>query len=176
MEQHFSSISALRIHLRRGDVRKSQRWWQRLVEKPLSTHLVQAAMQAGIVHAAINFSHVGYTRSSDRISYDNGEVPVNTLPVCVELLAPKRLLEQFIRQQANHLRNTTLVMVDGVHISDLFLAEVEASIETHPHTVEYIRGIDGNTELEVERIAATDEDDDPAIDGEYDPAEDERLV
>jgi hypothetical protein len=80
------------------------------------------------------------------------------LPVCVELLAPKRLLEQFIREQARHLKNTTLVLVDGVHISDLFLAEVEESIEKHPHSVEYIRGIDGETEIEVEHVDAEDDE------------------
>jgi PII-like signaling protein len=158
VEKHFSSISALRIYLRRGDVKKSQRWWQRMVEKPLSTYLVQAAMQTGIVHAAVNLSQIGYTRDASKISYDNQEIPVDTLPVCVELLAPKRLLEQFIREQASHLRNTTLVLVDGVHISNLFLAEVEESIEKHAHSVEYIRGIDGETEIEVEHVDAEEDE------------------
>lgn len=168
MEKHFSSISALRIYLRRGDVRKGNRWWHRLVEKPLSTHLVQAAMQTGIVHAAVNLSQIGYTRDASRVSYDHQEIPVNTLPVCVELLAPKRLLEQFIREQARHLKNTTLVLVDGVHISDLFLAEIEQTIETHPHSVEYIRGIDGETEIQVDHVdAEEEEEDEAAIDGEY---------
>lgn len=169
MEQHFSSISALRIYLRRGDVKKSLRWWQRLVEKPLSTHLVEAAMQTGIVHAAVNLSQVGYTRDASKVSHDHSDIPVNTLPVCVEMLAPKRLLEQFIRQQARHLKNTTLVLVDGVHISDLFLAEVEQTIETRPHSVEYIRGIDGDTELELEHVAADDQDEEALIDGDYVP-------
>lgn len=129
-----------------------------MVEKPLSTYLVQAAMQTGIVHAAVNLSQIGYTRDASKISYDNQEIPVDTLPVCVELLAPKRLLEQFIREQASHLRNTTLVLVDGVHISNLFLAEVEESIEKHAHSVEYIRGIDGETEIEVERVDAEEDE------------------
>jgi PII-like signaling protein len=174
VEKHFSSISALRIYLRRGDVRKSQRWWQRLVEKPLSTHLVQAAMQTGIVHAAVNLSQVGYTRDASKVSYDHNEIPVNTLPVCVELLAPKRLLEQFIREQAKHLKNTTLVLVDGVHISDLFLAEIDQSIENHPHSVEYIRGIDGETELEVDHVDA-DAEEERLIDGDYELEPSERI-
>lgn len=154
MEKHFSSISALRIYLRRGDVKKANRWWERLVEKPLSTHLVHAALKSGIVHAAVNLSHIGYTRDATRVSLDHSEIPVNTLPVCVELLAPQRLLEQFIREQARHLKNTTLVIVDGVHISDLYLTEIENSIENKPHSVEYIRGVDGKTEIEVEHIDA----------------------
>jgi len=153
VEKHFSPISALRIYLRRGDVKKSQRWWQRLVETPLSTYLVQAAMKTGV-----NLSQIGYTRDASRVSYDNGETPVNTLPVCVELLAPKRLLEQFIREQARHLKNTTLVLVDGVHIADLFLHEVEESIDQHQHSVEYIRGADGKTELEVELVDASEDE------------------
>jgi PII-like signaling protein len=176
MEKHFSSISALRIYLRRGDVKKSQRWWQRLVEKPLSTYLVETAMRTGIVHAAVNLSQIGYTRAAERISFDHGEIPVNTLPVCVELLAPKRLLEQFIREQAKHLRNTTLVLVDGVHISDLFLGEVEANIESYPHKVEYIRGIDGNTELAIDHVTAEEDQEDAAIDGDYDPETSERMA
>ncbi len=158
MEKHFSSISALRIYLRRGDVRKGNRWYHRMVEKPLSTHLVHAAMQTGIAHAAVNLSHIGYTRDASRVSYDHAEIPVNTLPVCVELLAPKRVLEQFIREQAKHLKHSTLVLVDGVHISDLFFAEIEQTIETHPHSVEYIRGVDGETELQVEHVDAAEED------------------
>jgi fructose/tagatose bisphosphate aldolase len=71
------------------------------------------------------------------------------------------LLEQFIREQAKHLKNTTLVLVDGVHIADLFLQEVEESIDKHRHSVEYIRGADGKTELEVEHVDA-DEDDETA--------------
>lgn len=169
MEKHFSSISALRIYLRRGDVKKSQRWWQRLVEKPLSTYLVEAAMQTGIAHAAVNLSHIGYTRDATRISYDHPEIPISALPVCVELLAPKRLLEQFIREQASHLRNTTLVLVDGVHISDLFLSEIEETIEKHPHSVEYIRGIDGGTELAVQHVDADTDAEESAIDGDYEP-------
>jgi hypothetical protein len=38
--------------------------------KPLSTYLVQAAMQTGIVHAAVNLSQIGYTRDASKISYD----------------------------------------------------------------------------------------------------------
>jgi PII-like signaling protein len=158
VDKHLSPISALRIYLRRGDVKKSQRWWQRLVETPLSTYLVQAAMKTGVAHAAVNLSQIGYTRDASRVSYDNGETPINTLPVCVELLAPKRLLEQFIREQASHLKNTTLVLVDGMHIADLFIQEIEESIDKHQHSVEYIRGTDGKTELAVELVEASEDE------------------
>lgn len=170
MQEHFSSISALRIYLRRGDVKKATSWWARLAEKPLSTYLVQAALQSGIVHAAVNLSHIGYTRDATKVTHDNAEVPMNALPVCVELLAPKRILDQFIRDQARHLKNTTLVMVDGVHISDLYLAEVEQTIERKPHSVEYIRGTDGETEIQLEHVDAEDQSEAAAIPASSQPS------
>jgi PII-like signaling protein len=153
-KESFLSISALKIYMKRGDNRKSANWWGRLFEKPLSTHLVRAALQAGIMHAAVNLGHIGFAADAKSVSYDNAEIPMNTMPVCVELLAPKRLLEQFIREQAKHLADTTLVMVDGVHISSLHLAELEESVEHKPHSVEYITG--GDVSVKVEHVEIDD--------------------
>jgi PII-like signaling protein len=153
-KEPFLSISALKVYMKRGDNRKSANWWGRLFEKPLSTHLVRAALQAGIMHAAVNLGHIGFAADAKSVSYDNAEIPMNTMPVCVELLAPKRLLEQFVREQAKHLANTTLVMVDGVHISSLYLAELEESVEHRPHSVEYITG--GDVSVKVEHVEIDD--------------------
>jgi PII-like signaling protein len=153
-KESFLSISALKIYMKRGDNRKSANWWGRLFEKPLSTHLVRAALQAGIMHAAVNLGHIGFAADAKSVSYDNAEIPMNTMPVCVELLAPKRLLEQFIREQAKQLADTTLVMVDGVHISSLHLAELEESVEHRPHSVEYITG--GDVSVKVEHVEIDD--------------------
>jgi PII-like signaling protein len=157
----FNSISALKIYMKRGDNRKSSHWWERVFEKPLSTYLVRAALRSGIMHAAVNLGHIGFAADAKSISYDNAEIPMNTLPVCVELLAPKRLLEQFIREQVKHLAGSTLVMVDGVHISSLHLAELEESIEHKPHSVEYITG--GDVSVKVEHVEMEEEDEDKAV-------------
>jgi PII-like signaling protein len=150
--QTFNSISALRIYMKNGDNRNAPNWWGRLFEKPLSTHLVRSALRAGIVHAAVNLGHIGFASNSKSVSYDHSEIPLTTMPVCVELLAPKRLLEQFIREQAKHLANTTLVMVDGVHIASLQLSEVDKALEHQPHSVEYITG--GGLPLKIEHVEA----------------------
>jgi PII-like signaling protein len=150
----FHPISALKIYMKRGDSQKASNWWGRMFEKPLSTYLVRAALQAGIMHAAVNLGHIGFAANAKSVSYDNAEIPLNTMPVCIELLAPKRLLEQFIREQAKHLAGTTLVMVDGVHISSLHLAELEESVEHKPHSVEYITG--GNVSVKVEHVEIDD--------------------
>ena len=146
----FHPISALKIYMKRGDNQKASNWWGRMFEKPLSSYLVRAALQAGIMHAAVNLGHMGFAANAKSEAFDNAEVPLSTMPVCIELLAPKRLLEQFIREQAKHLAGTTLVMVDGVHISSLHLAELEESVEYKPHSVEYITG--GDVSVKVEHV------------------------
>jgi PII-like signaling protein len=153
----FNSISALKIYMKSGDNRKSANWWGRMCEKPLSTYLVRAALQAGIMHAAVNLGHMGFASNAKAVSYDQSEIPMTTMPVCLELLAPKRLLEQFIREQAKHLVGTTLVMVDGVHISSLHLAELEDSVEHNPHSVEYITGGDVSVKVEHVEVESADE-------------------
>ena len=138
-DQHFSAVSALRVYMKSGDTKKAARWWNRIFERPLAHHLVHAALEAGLMHAAVNLGHIGFGKDAKAVAYDGNEVPLSTLPVCVELLGPKRLLEQFIREQKRHLKGTTLVMVDGVHISNLFL-EVDNAINELPHRVEYVEG------------------------------------
>ena len=146
--QQFSTISALRVYLKRGDNKKAARWWNRMFEKPLSHHLVNAALEAGLMHAAVNLGHIGFSKDAKSVAYESSEIPLSTLPVCVELLGPKRLLEQFVREQARHLAGTTMVMVDGVHISNLYLAEIDEAIEGLPHVVEYVDGTTGPLAVE----------------------------
>ncbi len=80
-KESFLSISALRIYMKRGDNLKVAGWWSRLFEKPLSTYLVRAALRSGIMHAAVNLGHIGYAANAKSVSYDNAEIPMNTMPV-----------------------------------------------------------------------------------------------
>lgn len=148
----FDSISALKIYMKSGDNRKATSWWRRAFEKPLSTYLVRAALQSGITHASVNLGHIGFTANNRTVSSDMSEIPMTTMPVCVELLAPKRIIEQFIREQVKHLVGTTLVMVDGIHISNLTLSQIDRAVEHRPHSVEYITG--GEMPLAVEHVEA----------------------
>lgn len=146
----FSTISALKVYMKNGDNKKAAHWWKRAFEKPLSSYLVREALRSGISHASVNLGHIGYTANAKHVSIDAGEIPLTTMPVCVELLAPKRILEQFVRQQAKHLKGTTLVMVDGVHISDLHLSALDESLQHKPHSVEYITG--GEQPVQVDHV------------------------
>lgn len=152
MEQQIDPTSVLRIYLRQSDLNHSLRWWQRSVEAPLSHYLARAANQSGIEHVVVNLSHSSGMREAARDSHEHREFPRNTLFGCVELLAANHLLEQFIREQAKYLQSTTLVMLDGIHVSDLALAEIERLIESHPHSVERVRSADSETELSVEHV------------------------
>ncbi len=152
MENHqsFHSMSALRIYLKRGDSRPARSWWERVFEKPLSTHLVYAALKAGVIHAAVNLGHMGFSKDAKAVAHESAEMPMHSLPVCVELLAPKRMLEQFIRQEARHLKDTTMVIVDGVHVSSLYIADLERGGQEAENTVEYITG--GREPIRVEHV------------------------
>jgi PII-like signaling protein len=150
----FSTISALKVYMKSGDNKKEPTWWRRAFEKPLSTFLVREALRSGITHASVNLGHIGFSANAKHVSVDYGEIPLTTMPVCVELLAPKRILEQFVRQQAKHLKGTTLVMVDGVHISDLHLSAVDENVDHQPHSVEYITG--GDVPVKVDHVRAED--------------------
>lgn len=157
-QQSFHSMSALRIYLKRGNNRPARSWWGRVFEKPLSTHLIQAALKAGIIHAAVNLGHMGFSKGAKTMAHEVSELPMHTLPVCVELLAPKRQLEQFIRQEVHHLKETTMVMVDGVHISSLYIAELEHGVKEKEHTVEYITGGSESIRVNHVQLANADEE------------------
>ncbi len=131
----FSTMCALRVYLRRGDNHREEGFLQRLFRRPLSTHLLQRALKHGVTHAALHLRHSGFTRGTTSVATDVTEIPVSTLPVCLELVGPKQLLEQFVREHAKALGGATLVMLEGVHIA----TELESVPGTGQHPVEYIK-------------------------------------
>jgi PII-like signaling protein len=148
-------MAALRVYLKQGDNRRATTWWGRIFEKSLSTHLVYAALEAEITHAAVSLGRIGYSKGAKAVSQDTSDMPMQTLPVCVELVAPRRILEQFIRDQRKHLAGTTMVMLEGVHVSNMYMEDQENAIESYPHSVEYISA--GSSEIRVEHVQIADE-------------------
>jgi len=153
MEHQIGLTSALRIYLRRDDVKQNLHRWQRSVEEPLSDYLARSARRSGIEYAMVNFSRVKRPGHATKDRYDHREIQPNTPFRCLEFLAPNRLLEQFIREWAKYLPNNTLVMLEGTHISELSLTKIDQLIESHPQSVEHIRG-PGEPELRVEHVNA----------------------
>jgi PII-like signaling protein len=152
---NFHRMAALRIYMKQGDNRRANKWWGRMFEKPLATHLVYAALQAEITHASVSLGRIGYSKGAKAVSHDINEIPLHTLPVCVELVAPKRILEQFVRDQGKHLAGTTMVMLEGVHMSSVYMEDAEAAVEKYSHSVEYISA--HGQKIPVDHVHITDE-------------------
>jgi PII-like signaling protein len=151
-KQQFKTLSCLRVYLRRGDNKRGANWWGRLFERPLSTYLVHAALKSGITHASVHLGHMGFAKDAKSVVYDLGELPLTTMPVCVEFVAPRRILEQFLRDEAKHLAGATMLMTEGVEFAttDMSLL-VGADGETHP--VHYTGG--SHSPLHVEHGGAS---------------------
>ena len=136
----FQTMCALRIYLRRGDNAHEKGFFRRLFKRPLSTHLLQQALEAGVTHASLSLGHTGFARGARAVSSDLSDIPVTTLPVCLELVGPKPLLEQFIRDHARQVADATVMLLEGVQI----LEQVLEGASSHPHHVEYVKA-DGVT-------------------------------
>lgn len=150
----FQTMCALRLYLRRGDSAPPRSLLGRLFRRPLSTHLLQAALQAGVTHASLSVGNIGFARGAKVIASDLGEIPLDTMPVCVELVGPKPLLEQFVRDHAPLLADATLVMLEGVHVVPRV---VEGDLPARAHHVEYVRA--GGAEVVVDHVDVGAKDD-----------------
>lgn len=87
-----------------------------MFRRPAASQLVQDALRAGISHASLTYGNMGFARGAKVVATDVREIPFDTLPVCVELVAPRPLLDQFVHEHAKALREATLVMHEGVHL------------------------------------------------------------
>jgi PII-like signaling protein len=131
----FSTMCALRVYLKQGDEHREGGFFKRLFKRSLATHLLQQALKDGVTHASVHLGHSGFTRGAKAVSADVSEIPMSTLPVCVELVAPKPLLEQFVREHAKLFAGATLMMLEGVHIAPA----LESVPKTAQHHVEYVK-------------------------------------
>ena len=132
----YQTMCALRIYLRRGDLSQATGFWQRMFRKPLATQLIHEALRAGITHASLTYGNIGFARGAKLISADTSDIPFDTLPVSVELVAPKPMLDQFVRDRAKQLQEATLVMLEGVHVRSMVAGE---DAPTGRGKVEYVR-------------------------------------
>jgi PII-like signaling protein len=143
----FQTMCALRVYLKRGENVPRASLWKRLFRRPLATHLLQAALKAGVTHASLSLSSMGFTNGSKVVAMDVSEMPLSSLPVCVELVGPKPLLEQFVRDQVKLLSGATLVMLEGVHV----IPQVaEDALPPSAHRVEYVKA--GGIEVPVDHV------------------------
>jgi PII-like signaling protein len=140
-------MCALRVYLRRGESAPPAGLLARLFRRPLSTHLLQVALEAGVTHASLSLGSMGFARGAKVLSADLGDIPLDALPVCVELVGPRPLLEQLVRDQVKLLAGATLVMLEGVHVVPRV---VEGDLPAGAHHVEYVKA--GGREVPVDHV------------------------
>jgi PII-like signaling protein len=143
----FQTMCALRVYLRRGDNAPPTSLLKRLFRRPLSTHLLQTALKAGVTHASLSLGNMGFAKGAKVISADISDIPVDSMPVCVELVGPKPLLEQFVRDHVKLLADATLVMLEGVHVMPRV---VEGDLPASAHHVEYVKA--GGLQVPVDHV------------------------
>lgn len=132
----FQTMCALRVYLRRGDGAPGGGLLRRLFRRPLATHLLQTALKAGVTHASMSLGNMGFAAGAKHVAADLSDIPIDSMPICVELVAPKQLLEQFVRDHLKELTGATLVMLEGVRV----LPRVqEAQLPVGAHHVEYVK-------------------------------------
>ena len=150
----FQTMCALRIYLRRGDNALGEKsFWRRLFKRPLHAYLLEQSLKAGVTHAALSLGHMGFAKGAAGISAETTDIPVSSMPVCVELVGPKPLLEQFVRDHARQIADATLVMLEGVHVRPQIVEENLAPAAAHH--VEYVN-VDG-VRLPVDHIDVTEQ-------------------
>ena len=119
----------------------------RLFRRPMTTHLLHAALRAGVTHASLSLGSMGFAKGATAVAQDLSDIPVDSMPVCVELVGPKPLLEQFVRDHLRLLTGATLVMLEGVHVLPRV---VEGDLPPSAHHVEYVKA--GGLQLPVDHV------------------------
>lgn len=110
------SLSIVRIYLRRRS-RKTGGALARLFAPSLARHLVEQALVSGVLYATATLGEFGFVQKAKRVAYPSVEVAVETLPSCVELVAPAEILERFLSSHHAELDDATIVLLDGVEVS-----------------------------------------------------------
>ena len=79
----------------------------------LSECLLQAALEHGVTCGAMFSPCCGFLKGARWITREVSEIPATTLPICIELLAPKAVLEKFLLEQAHRLTTAQIVLFDS---------------------------------------------------------------
>jgi PII-like signaling protein len=133
----FTTMCALRIYLRRGDQHEGGGgFWSRLFRRPLAKYLLNESFKAGVTHASLTHGNMGFAKGDKLIAADVTEIGFDALPVCIEIVAPRPLVEQFVRDHQRHLKGATVMMLEGIQILPHAFEESDTA---GAKNVEYLR-------------------------------------
>lgn len=108
-----NSMCSLRIYLKRGENKVGRTFWERLFEKPLSHYLVTTALKSGINFGSVQFGNIGFVQGAKNVSFNGAEVSPETLPVCIELMATRGVLDGFINEQKAYLKGKVVLLFES---------------------------------------------------------------
>jgi PII-like signaling protein len=110
-------VCSLRLYTRRGGLRGFP-WWKSFFRRP-PLALVQAALKEGVLHASVSWGHMGFSQGAREVALDLPELPADGLPVCIELVGERPILERFMEAHADELAGATALLIEGVLLSHL---------------------------------------------------------
>ena len=120
-------IGQLRIFMTPKEKRNSGR----LFCKPLYQEIINTARGDGILNAVAQQTHYGYSGNGKIEAGNMSDIPNMSLNLCVELIAPRKELETFVRNHRELLHGKVLVYKQMEHwdISGSEIQVTEASLE-----------------------------------------------
>jgi PII-like signaling protein len=110
-------LSVLRIYLRHRSRKPGPGFWGRIFLRSLSNDLAARALKAGVSYATTTLGHAGFVTGAKHIVADISDIPVSTLPTCVELVGTAAILESFVEANREDLADAVLLRIDGTKVS-----------------------------------------------------------
>jgi PII-like signaling protein len=103
-----NEVGMIRIYLKPGERAEGSKIRNIFAARPLYRKIVQEAKSAGIMNAVAHHAHYGYSNHG-HIQETGIETPNPDLTVCVELIAPRKNLEQFCRTHGALLEKKVVI-------------------------------------------------------------------
>jgi H+/Cl- antiporter ClcA/PII-like signaling protein len=121
-ESNMAALTVLRLYFTASEMRRADSWWKRLAPQSLGPYLLQQAKDIGIEQALLHRVIGGYLKNQSLVM-DTGEISPARLPQCLELVGEEDMIQAFLKNNKDHLKNVRTVFLRGEE------ARVEAEIE-----------------------------------------------
>jgi len=106
-----ASFGQLRIFFRSGDRPKARTWRERLNNPPFYLRVLGEARRFGLTHGTVKYCVSGFMEKG-HVEHDHFEHGNSRLPLYVELLGTRAMLEEFCHATAEMLRGRLIVYKD----------------------------------------------------------------
>ncbi len=118
----MNELVILRLYFSAAEMRKADGWWRRLAPQSLGEYLLRQAKGAGVEQALLHRVIGGYLKDH-ALAMDTEEMPNPRLPQCLELVGTNASLQDFLRENREHLQSVRTVFLRGEE------ARIEAALD-----------------------------------------------